>query len=103
MQFRVRLSAGVSAAARAMLAAVLVALALGAFAATAAANGSSLYSGPGPRPGPAILYQPTAVAPELTNAGIWRASPILVSGSTAYLRRPWRARAARSGRSTRVG
>ena len=67
--------AGVSGAARAMLAAVLVAVMLGAFA--AAASGSSLYSGPGPRPGPAILYEPTAAAPELTNAGIWQAPPIL--------------------------
>jgi predicted esterase len=65
-----------------MLAAVLVMVTLGALA--AAASGSSLYSGPGPRPGPAILYEPTAVAPELTNTGIWRASPILVSGTTAY-------------------
>lgn len=65
-----------------MLAGVLVVVMLGAFA--AAASGSSLYSGPGPRPGPAILYEPTAIAPELTNTGIWRASPILVSGTTAY-------------------
>lgn len=65
-----------------MRAAVLVVSMLGGFA--AAASGSSLYSGPGPRPGPAILYEPTAVAPELTNTGIWRASPILVSGTTAY-------------------
>ena len=77
-----RLLAGVSGAARAMFVAVLVAGILGAFA--AAASGSSLYSGPGPRPGPDILYEPTAVAPELTNAGIWQASPILVSGTTAY-------------------
>ena len=77
-----RLSAGVSGAGRAILADVVIALALGAF--TAAASASSLYSGPGPHPGPAILYEPTAVAPELTNAGIWQAPPILVSGTTAY-------------------
>ena len=65
-----------------MRAAVLMVLMLGAF--TAAASGSSLPSGPGPRPGPAILYEPTAVAPELTNTGIWKASPILISGTTAY-------------------
>jgi hypothetical protein len=53
-------------------------------AVTAAASGASLYSGPGPRPGPDILYEPTAVAPELTNAGTWQAPPILVSGTTAY-------------------
>jgi hypothetical protein len=62
--------------------AVVVVVMLGSFA--AAASGSPLSSGPGPRPGPAILYEPTAVAPELTNAGIWHASPILVSGTTAY-------------------
>jgi predicted esterase len=78
----VRLLAGVSSAVRSVLAAVLAVVMLGAFA--AAASGSSLYSGPGSRPGPAILYEPTAVAPELTNAGIWHASPILVSGTTAY-------------------
>lgn len=46
--------------------------------------GSSLYSGPGPRPGPAVLYRPLAVAPQLTNTGVWNAPPILVSGATAY-------------------
>jgi hypothetical protein len=49
-----------------------------------AAVNNSLYAGPGPRPGPDILYQPPAVAQQLTNTGIWRAQPILVSGSTAY-------------------
>ncbi len=65
-----------------MLAAVLVATAFGAV--SSAAGASSLTTGPGPRPGPAILYEPTAVAPELTNTGIWQAPPILVSGTTAY-------------------
>src|SRR3954451_21173778 len=51
--------------------------------ATLAASGS-LYSGPGPRPGPDILYDAPATAPQLTNAGIWKAQPILVSGSGAY-------------------
>ncbi len=45
---------------------------------------SSLYQGPGPRPGPAILYRPTDQAPQLQNSGIWHATPILVSGSSAY-------------------
>ncbi len=49
-----------------------------------AAAPSSLYSGPGPRPGPAILYEKPATAPELTNSGIWHAAPILVSGTEAY-------------------
>ncbi len=77
-----RLLAGVSGAARATLA---IAVASGALLGLAApANASSLYSGPGPRPGPSILYQTPAVAPQLTNTGIWHASPILVSGTTAY-------------------
>ena len=71
--------AGVNRATRAMLVAII---ATAAFAATAGA--SSLYGGPGPRPGPDILYETPAVAPELTNAGIWRAPPILISGTTAY-------------------
>jgi predicted esterase len=37
-----------------------------------------------PPPGPAILYWPPAVAPELTNTGPWQAPPILISGATAY-------------------
>lgn len=59
--------------------ALLAAGAPAAFAAT-----SSLYSGPGPRPGPDILYRAPAVAPQLTNARPWHAAPILVSGATAY-------------------
>jgi hypothetical protein len=43
-----------------------------------------LYSGPGHRPGPDILYAPPAVAPQLQNTGVWHAPPILVSGATAY-------------------
>ena len=45
---------------------------------------TSLYTGPAPRPGPDVLYAPGAVAPQLTNTGIWQAQPILVSGATAY-------------------
>jgi C-terminal binding-module, SLH-like, of glucodextranase len=45
---------------------------------------SSLYTGAGPRPGPAILYRAPVLAPELTNSGLWRAKPILVSGASAY-------------------
>ncbi len=46
----------------------------------------SLYSGPAPRPGPDILYAAPPRAPQLENTGIWRASPILVSGASAYRR-----------------
>jgi hypothetical protein len=48
-----------------------------------AASGS-LYNGPGPRPGPDILYRAPAAAPQLSNASPWQASPILVSGARAY-------------------
>src|SRR5438874_11624812 len=45
---------------------------------------TSLYSGPGPRPGPDVLYGAPAVAPQLENVGVWSAAPILVSGASAY-------------------
>jgi pimeloyl-ACP methyl ester carboxylesterase len=59
-------------------------LALALVPATAQAASGSLYSGAGPRPGPDILYAPGATAPQLTNSGVWNASPILVSGAAAY-------------------
>jgi hypothetical protein len=63
---------------------MLVAVGLiGLDSASAAATGS-LYSGPGPRPGPAILYAPLAKSQALQNSGIWRAAPILISGASAY-------------------
>jgi hypothetical protein len=42
--------------------------------------------GKAPRPGPAVLYQPLAGAPQLENAkgSIWKAPPILISGAGAY-------------------
>ena len=72
----------------------LSAILLGAQAAAAAsprstaghASWSSLASGLGSLPGPSILYRPPAIAPQLTNSGVWRAAPILVSGATAYRR-----------------
>ena len=69
-----------------LLAAALILALMSAASAAAASRStsSSLYSGPAPAPGPAILYEPPAVAPELTNTGVWRAPPILVSGATAY-------------------
>ena len=57
-----------------------------ACALAATAQGASLYTGPGPRPGPSLLYSRAAKAPQLANAGIWKAPPILVSGTTAYRR-----------------
>src|SRR3954468_14689172 len=55
-------------------------------ACAASANAGSLYTGPGPRPGPDFLYSKAAKSPQLANADIWRATPILVSGTTAYRR-----------------
>ena len=56
-------------------------------AATASASNSSLPAVPsGARPGPALLYAPAATAPQLQNAGPWKAPPILVSGAEAYTR-----------------
>ena len=34
--------------------------------------------------GPSLLRRPLATAPQLTNAGVWRAAPILVSGAVSY-------------------
>src|SRR3954453_15555550 len=53
-------------------------------AAAAPAAAASLYRGPGPRPGPDLLYVKPKVAPELTNRKPFRARPILVSGASAY-------------------
>jgi hypothetical protein len=57
---------------------VLLALPLGyAMAGEAAASGI-------PPTGPPVLHSRPAIAPQLENAGIWRAPPILVSGAQAY-------------------
>ena len=40
----------------------------------------------GHRPGPDVLYASPPRAPQLENAGVWRADPILVSGASAYRR-----------------
>jgi hypothetical protein len=71
---------------RSATAAIAVAVALLALVPGAVARGGnpSLYSGSGSPPGPSILYRAPAVAPQLTNAGIWHAPPILVSGAEAY-------------------
>jgi hypothetical protein len=53
--------------------------------ATAAARAGSLPSvSSGQRPGPDLLYAPPPRAPQLENTGIWKAPPILISGSSAY-------------------
>lgn len=65
--------------------AVAVATAATLLGPTAGAE-ASLYKGPGSRPGPDLLYEQPAVAPQLQNRGVWRARPILVSGTTAYRR-----------------
>ena len=62
----------------------LAATTLAALATALPAHAGSLYTGPGPRPGPDILYRPLAKAPQLTNGHGWRASPILISGTSAY-------------------
>ena len=65
---------------------ICVLLIVAAFAALAAtpASAASLYDGPGPKPGPPILYEPLATSPQLENTGVWKAAPILVSGASAY-------------------
>src|SRR4051795_11432385 len=55
-----------------------------ALCAAAPAHAASLYDGPGPRPGPDILYAPAAAAPQLTNAAPCKADPLLVAGAPAY-------------------
>src|SRR3954470_14398124 len=55
-----------------------------AFPSGATAHAASLYTGPGPRPGPSLLYSKAKASPQLANAGVWKAQPILVSGTTAY-------------------
>src|SRR5256885_308987 len=56
-----------------------------ALAAPAAARAGSLPTvASGARPGPDILYEPPATAPQLTTAGVWKAAPILVSGAESY-------------------
>jgi pimeloyl-ACP methyl ester carboxylesterase len=51
----------------------------------AAADESAPFTVKGPvRAGPDILYAPPAISPQLSNTGIWKAPPILVSGVSAY-------------------
>jgi hypothetical protein len=57
-------------------------------AGAAAKKSHSLWhlKGSAPQPGPAILYAPPAIAPQLENApgSPWKAKPLLVSGASAY-------------------
>src|SRR5436305_11118697 len=69
-------------AGRGRAAALATAAALGLIAVPARAG--SLYSGPGPRPGPDLLYEGAASPPQLQNTGVWHAAPLLVSGASAY-------------------
>src|SRR3981081_922128 len=49
-----------------------------------AADAGSLYRGPGPRPGPDILYSKAPVAPQLQNTGPWKAAPSPAPGAQAH-------------------
>src|SRR3954447_18167279 len=69
---------------RRLLATTTAALLLGATAAGAAAPSSLPAVTSGARPGPDLLYAPPPAAPQLTNASVWNAAPILVSGAEAY-------------------
>src|SRR5215211_2190493 len=71
---------------RGRIAAAIALTVVGATAQPAAARWRSLYSGPGPRPGPGLLYAKPKKAPQLTNRRPFRARAILVSGTTAYRR-----------------
>src|SRR4051812_49873359 len=63
----------------------IVALALLPATAWGAGSAASLPTVPsGARPGPDILYAPPPRAPPLENAGVWKATPILIPGAPAY-------------------
>src|SRR5437763_14981809 len=64
---------------------LLTATAFAVTAPVAQAASSSLPSvASGPRPGPDLLYAPSASSPQLRNVGRWKAQPILVSEDAAY-------------------
>ncbi len=73
----------VSVAALALCAALF---ATGAAQAVAMSRSLPAKQGSAPRPGPEVLYEPLAKAPQLENAprSGWHAPPILVSGASAY-------------------
>jgi hypothetical protein len=73
-------------AATALALAGLLAAPLGARASTSPSLPAK--EGTAPHPGPAVLYQPLAHAPQLENerGSVWHAPPILISGASAYRR-----------------
>src|SRR3954454_11102432 len=77
------LPAGRMATVRRMAGTLLVGGALTAAAAAPAYAGLPSV-GSGHRPGPDVLYQAPPRAPQLENAGPWKAGPLLVSGAAAY-------------------
>ena len=65
---------------------VACALAVPAGASAHVGHNPSLPSGPGPEPGPELLYAPAPKpAPQLRNKAPWKAEPLLVSGASAYV------------------
>src|SRR5207244_4402618 len=76
-----------SHARRSVLTVLTMALVVGApGSAHGKANSLPRQEGTASRPGPEVLYQPLAKAPQLENApkSPWHASPILISGASAY-------------------
>lgn len=77
-------------AARAVAAATVAGLVLVAGGASAQTSPPGLPDeATGPRPGPAALYAPPAIAPQLENVAPWTADPILISGAQAYRGGEW--------------
>ena len=54
-------------------------------ATTAAGQTSGGQQSGSPQPGPSVLYESPASAPQLENTGPWAAEPLLVSGTNAYV------------------
>jgi hypothetical protein len=80
----IRAATGRAAVVTSLLA--FVAALVGAAGAGAASSSLPAKEGTAPRPGPEALYQPLAPAAQLENQpnSPWRASPILISGASAY-------------------
>ena len=69
---------------------LICALALGVVLAPVYATETGLPSvSSGHRPGPDVLYEPAATAPQLENVAPWAASPILISGAAEYSQGEW--------------